>query len=729
MKKFFPTLLFIFCFSLPVLAQKPTPTATPMPEANEDVVKISTNLIQVDVTVTDRSGKVITDLKPEEFEIYENGEKQNITNFSFISSIKTQAEKPAPSKDKSAVPLPIPPTAIRPEQVKRTIALVVDDLTLSFESVYYVRRALKKFVDEQMQEGDLVAIIRTAGGAGALQQFTNDRRQLYAAIERIRWNPAGNGKVGAFAAIEPTPLERLKATGTEVSAEELEAERNRDQNFKDFQSSVFATGTLGALDYVVRGMQELPGRKSVMLLSDGFKLETKNETGFSERSIIFDALKRLIDAANRASVVVYTMDARGLQTLGVTAADDVSLLSGDQLEQRITDRRDELLDTQAGLVYLAKQTGGSALVNSNDLSGGIRKILDDQSYYLIGYQPDSETFDPKTRQFNKLQVKVNRKGAQVRYRSGFFGVSDEQIKKPSIVQTPREQIMNALTSPFAVNGIGLRLNTLFANDAKEGSYVRFLLHVDAKDLKFTDEKDGSKKAVFDVVAVMYGDNGMVADQVSQTYTFTTKGERYAKVLSDGFVYHFPFPVKKPGAYQLRVAIRDEQDNKVGSANQFVEVPNLKKNRLTVSGIVLENLTTQQWNKFMTNASASANTAESISTDTTNPMNDTSVRRFKRGTILRYGSEIYNAQLDAAQKPNLTTQIRMFRDGKLIFDGKQTPVELAGQTDLQRIKFVGAINLGTEMTAGDYVLQIVATDNLAKEKQKISTQFVQFEIIE
>ncbi len=725
MKKFYLTLLCVFFFAATVSAQNPTPK--PTPETDEDVVKISTTLIQVDVTVTDKSGKVITDLKPEEIEIYENGEKQNITNFSFISNIRAQTEKSVPgTTDKTAVP--VPPTQLRPEQVRRTIALVVDDLSLSFESVYYVRRALKKFVDEQMQDGDLVAIIRTGSGAGALQQFTSDRRQLYAAIEKVRWNPAGNGKIGAFAAIEATPLEQAKALGANVSDEQLEADRNRNQNFNDFQGSVFATGTLGAMDFIIRGMQDLPGRKSIMLLSDGFKLFTKDESGFTESSRILNSLRRLIDAANRASVVVYTMDPRGLQTLGLTAEDNTNGLSSDQTEQKLSDRRTELFDTQEGLVFLARQTGGFPIINNNDLSGGIRKILDDQSYYLVGYQPDADTFDPKTRQFNKLQIKVNRKDVNVRYRSGFFGVSDEQIKKP-LNQTPRQQIMNALTSPFAVNGITLRLNTLFGNAAKDGSFVRFLLHIDAKDLKFTDAADGNKKAVFDVIAVVYGDNGTITDQISQSYTLTTKDERYKKILNEGFVYHFPFPIKKPGAYQLRVAIRDEQGERVGSANQFIEIPNLKKNRLTVSGIVLENLTLRQWNKLQqVNTTGSTGATEKADADQTNPMIDTSLRRFKTGTVLRYGSEIYNAKLPAVQKPNLTAQVRIFRDSRLIFDGKSIALDPAGQTDLQRIKFVGAINLGTEMQAGDYVLQLVVTDNLAKEKQKIATQFVQFEIV-
>ncbi|MDQ3323543.1 MAG: VWA domain-containing protein [Acidobacteriota bacterium] len=725
MKKFFLTLLCVFYFAFATTAQTPTPT----PETDDDVVKISTTLIQLDVTVTDRSGKIVTDLKPEDFEIYENGEKQNITSFSFVSNLKNAAdEKTSNAKDKSAVPVPIPPTQIRPEQVRRTIALVVDDLTLSFESVHFVRRALKKFVDEQMRDGDLVAIIRTGGGIGALQQFSSDKRQLYAAIEKVRWNPAGGGKIGAFATIEPTPLERAKSMGMEISEEQLEAERNRERNTNDFQGSVFASGTLGALDFIVRGMQELPGRKSVMLLSDGFKLFTKDESGFTESSRILQSLRRLTDLANRASVVVYTMDPRGLQTLGLTAADDTSQQSSDQLEEKLSDRRNELFDTQEGLVYLARQTGGFPIINNNDISGGIRKILDDQSYYLLGYEPDADTFDPKTRRYNKLQIKVKNRDLRVRYRSGFFGVSDEQIQKPAN-RTAQQQIMTALTSPFAANEIALRLNTLFGNDAKTGSFVRSVIHVNAADLKFTDEPDGTKKAVFDVLAVSFGDNGTVADQISQSYTMTVTGERYRKVMGEGFVYFFTFPVKKPGAFQLRVAIRDSQSEKVGSANQFIEVPNLKKNRLTVSGIVLENLTAEQWQKSQNGTPNTAATAESAAVNAADPMNATSLRRFRRGTILRYGTEVYNAKLAAAGQPNLTIQVRMFRDGKLVFDGRQVPLELFGQSDLQRIKSVGALNLGTEMQPGDYVLQIVTTDSLAKQKQKIATQFVQFEIVE
>ena len=724
MKKFFFLMLCVLCFAFTIIAQTPTPTP------DDDVVKISTALIQIDVTVTDRAGKIVTDLKPEDFEIFENGEKQNVSSLSFVSNVRTTTLEPTPTRkiDKNAASVPVPPVQIRPEQVRRTIALVVDDLTLSFESTHFVRRALRKFVDEQMQDGDLVAIIRTGGGVGALQQFSSDRAQLRAAIEKVRWNPQGSGRIGAFAPIEATPLERVQAMGGEVSAELLEAERNRERSNSDFRGDVFAGGTLGALDFIVRGMQELPGRKSVMLLSDGFKILVKGENGFTESSRILDKLRRLTDLANRASVVVYTLDARGLQTLSLTAEDDTSSQSREQLEQKISDRRSELFDTQDGLVFLARQTGGSAIINSNDISGGIRKILDDQSYYLLAYEPEAETFDAKTRRYNKLQIKVNRPGLRVRYRSGFFGVSDEQIQKPAN-RTAQEQIMTALTSPFAVNGIALRLNTLFGDNTANGSFIRSLIHVNAADLTFTDAPDGTKKALFDVAAINFGDNGTVADQIRQSYTMTVGKEEYQKVIAEGFVYQFTFPVKKPGAFQLRVAVRDRKSEKVGSANQFVEVPNLKKNRLTVSGIVLENLTPEQWRQLQTGAPQASAAAENAVVGGNDPLTASSLRRFKRGTILRYGAEIYNARLAAGGQPNATVQLRMFRDGKLILDGKPVALDAAGQTDLRRIKSGGALSLGKELPTGDYVLQIVANDAQAKEKQRIATQFVQFEIVE
>jgi VWFA-related protein len=711
MKHLFAILPVLFCTALFSFSQTPSPSATPPPADDTDVVKITTALIQVDVTVTDNKGKIVTDLRPDEIEILENGERQKITNFSFISNVRASEETVA--NKKSDRPVVLPPSPVRSEQVRRTIALVVDDLTLSFESTYFVRRALKKFVDEQMQEGDLVAIIRTGAGIGALQQFTNDRRQLYAAIERVRWNAIGSGNIGAFA-----PLDAKIDTGAPKSEPEA-GERTQEgieREFEDFRESLFATGTLGAVNYVVRGMQDLPGRKSIMLLSDGFKLFTEDALGFKDSGRVLQSLRRLVDMANRASVVIYTMDARGLQYTGLTAADNTSGRTADEIEKVVSDRRGKLFDTQDGLRYLAQQTGGISIINNNDLSGGIRKILDDQSYYLIAYEPDDATFDPRTRRFNKLEIKVKRPGTRVRYRSGFFGISDEKIVRPQ--QTADQRIMNALISPFAVNEIALKLNPLFYNSARGGNVIRSLVHIRAQDLKFTDEADGTKKGVFDIIGIGFGDNGAVVDQTSKTYTLSMTKEIFEKVMKTGFVYDFSFPIKKPGAYQLRIALRDHGSERIGSANQFIEVPNLKKGRLVTSGVLLENLEYADWQK--------RESGQAIRPS--DPLADTSLRRFKRGTVLNYGFTIYNAK-SLGPAPNLSYQTRVFRDGKAIFESPVQPVVATNVADPGTVGFTAALALGTAMLPGDYVLQIVITDNLAKAKQNSTTQFVQFEIVD
>lgn len=711
MKKVFLSLSLLFLFSLSGFAQTPAPTATPKPIAeDDDIVKISTALIQVDVTVTDKDGKVVTDLKPEEFEVYENGQKQAITNFSFISAAPQIQTSPTPKPDKKEAGVPLPPVPVKPEQVRRTIALVVDDLGLSFESIYYVRRSLKKFVDEQMQPNDLVAVIRTGSGAGALQQFTSDKRQLYAAIEAIKWNALGRSGISAFAPIEADPL------GDSVSGDGNSSDDATSQNgetIDTLREDLFSVGTLGAINFVVKGMDELPGRKSVMLFSDGFIICPPDNPDRCNR--VLDSLKQLTDLCNRAAVSIYSLDARGLAYTGITAADNVSG-NPQAIQSALSSRSAELFNKQEGLAYLARETGGRSFFNNNDFNKSLDRALEDQKgFYLIGYQPDTETFDAEKRRFNKLDIKVKRSGTSVRYRSGFFGVADRKVEPTQ--KTPGQQIFAALSSPFAASGIELRLNTLFGKDEKLGAFVQSFLHVDAKELNFTDTPDGWKQAVFDVLAVNYGTNGVVADQISKTYTLKVKGETYDKISKEGFVYNFFFPVKKSGAYQMRVAIRDSGNSKVGSASQFIEVPDIKKQKVVLSGIVLENFTAEAWQKYETGSTERM----------TDPQTDTSLRRFKKGTVLRYGVDIYNSKLDAAQKSNLLTQIRVFREGKMILDGKPKPLDSARQLSPSKINFLGALNLGAEIQPGEYVLQIIVTDTLAKEKNRLATQWIQFEV--
>jgi|SRR5688572_6317261 len=703
-----------------VFGQAAKPASTP--PAESEVVKISTNLIRIDVSVTDAKGRPVPDLKQSEVEIFENGEKQKITSFSFVSSARDAQPQLKPVEKRPDASFPPPPVVtLRSADIRRTIALVVDDLSLSFESIHFTKRALKKFVGDQMREGDLVAIIRTGAGVGALQQFTADKRMLYAAIERVKWNPMGSGDVTAFRRFTPGTLETQQNAGdTTISDEDIKDENNRLRAEAELRNSRFASGTLGAISYVINGVSEFPGRKFAVLFSDGFPLIVNDRWGDKVPSEILEPLRQLIDLANRSSVVVHTIDARGLQYTGLTAADWIVARTPDVISTKVDERRAHLYETQAGLAFLAQGTGGLAIKNQNDLNLGLDRILENQSYYLIGYEPDADSFDAATRKFNNIDVKVSRKDVNVRYRSGFFNIADTKRSPVAGNLTPLQQLEKTLYSPFSVNQISMRLNTLFGNDSTNTAFVRSLLHIDAGKLKFTDEPDGNKKAVFSVLAASFGDNGALVDQLGKTFTMTIPTTLYNQVLSEGIVYHFKFPVKKPGAYQYRVAVHDTQGGGLGSASQFIEVPDLKKNRLTLSSLVIENLTVEEYQRTFDLMAPLVQT---------NPMSDTALRRAKKGSVIRWGVEIYNAKVDAANRPNLKTQIRVFRDGKLITEGQPKSFDLAGQTDMGHLKTFGAISIGTGMDPGDYILQVMVIDALAKPKDQVASQYVQFEVVD
>ena len=682
------------------------PTQKPAPD-EDDVVRITTNLVQVDAVVTDGKGRLVTDLRADELEIQEDGKAREITNFSFIE-LEARPEISAQPAN-SNVPSPSP-LRLKPEQVRRTIAVIVDDLGLSFDSIHQTRSALKKFVD-QAQPDDLVAIIRTGGGVGALQQFTSDKRQLYAAIERIKWYPIGRGGVTAFAPISNSNLSESEGANITVDA---------------FRDEVLTVGTLGAIQYVIRGLNELPGRKSVILLADGLHIFDRRDLTRGSRMV--DAARRLTEVANRASVVIYTVDVRGLQTLSLTAADSIAGLSGPALQNTLSARSEYMRDSQDGLIYLAEQTGGFAVRNSNDISGGIRRVVDDQKgYYLIGYRPDPSTFDgvDARRKFHKLSLKVLRPGKfDVRIRRGFFGIPDERLTPQPA--TRQQKMITALTSPFGSEGVQLRLTSLFANDAKAGSVLRSYLHIKSNDLTFTDEPDGWHKASFDILAVTFGDNGVPIDQLNRTHTVRIKGETYRRALKDGLTYHLLVPVKKAGAYQLRIALRDISSDRVGSATQFVEVPDVSKNRLMLSGVLVMatplHVFQKQIGKTPTQPATEDNDADGQA--------NTVLRRFRRNYVLQYAFAIYNAQLDKTTRlPKLLTQIRLIRDGKQVFGGKELPYDATDQTDPKRLTAGGAIQLGSEMQPGEYVLQVVVTDTLAKAKNRLTTQWIDFEIVE
>jgi VWFA-related protein len=739
MKKIFLLPVTLGLFLTVAFAQQPTPSP---PE--DQVVRISTDLIQIDVTVTDKNGKVVPGLGMDDFEVYENGEKQTLTTANFMRKLvggATIGGQNAGAAKPGDVITAGPQTPITPGSVRRTIAIVVDDLNMSFGSVYYARKALHRFVDQQMEPGDLVAIIRTAGAVGALQQFTSDKRLLTAAVDAIRWNPL-TSEVEALTPTGQTAQEVSERFTTESNVvaqragqdtsgrlsnmrphESITQTKARDfndlKNANPLQAGIYAQASLGAMRYIVQGMNELPGRKVMMLFSDG--VEIASDGTKSRNSVVYEMLQDLAEFANRSSVVVYTFDTKGMKSMSIQASDSTYEVIDGHRGQKERLRTDDFKASQEGLAYLAKQTGGQALLDSNDLNWGIQRSLEEQSgYYLLAYVPDAESFDPSKRRFNKLEVKVRQPGLTVAYRSGFFNTTPATLE--TAISGPQRDLVKALTSPFTSNKIPLTTNSLFAEEDAGGPYVRSFLHIDANSLKFSDTTDGWKTATFDIGAVAFGNNGVAVEQKEAQYTIKAKGPTFDTMLKKGFVYVLIMPVKKPGVYQYRVAIRDSATGNIGSASQIIDVPDLTKRKLTISSLAVENVSMAIWQNIA--AGKVGSNPGQIQVPST-LLYDTVLREFKAGTVLRYGFEVYNAKSDGQSMPKLETQAKVLQNNAVVIEGNLNGVNASSQNDPRHVKVSGAILLKDTLQPGDYLLQLTVFDRSAKQS---AIQILPFSII-
>ncbi len=681
-------------------AQTPVPQSRPgTGTAPNTVIRIDVNLVQVDAVVTDSRGRRVTDLQAAAFELLQDGKRQDITNFSYVST-KPGEGGTAPAH-RVALPKPVkgdvppPPPVLRPTEVRRTLALVVDDLGLAAESIPGVRNSIRNFIDEQMRPGDLVAIVRTGAGMGALQQFTTDKRLLYAALDRVKYGESRVG-VSSFA-----PLGSGMRGGGAVN---------------HLREETLAAGTLGAIRFVVTAMSGFPGRKSVILFTENIRLIFRGSTD----ATVASAVQQLSDAASRASVVIHAIDPRGMQDYNVTSADNTSRMSQRRISRVPAQRQQEVVHTQEGMFVLAQQTGGLFLHDTNDLAGALRKATEDSDgYYLVGYHPEANTFEYGNGQpkFHKIEVKVKGAHLHVRSRDGFFGEpggGNQQLE-----HTRQAEIVHALQSPFTAGSIHPRLTAVFSNVRQTGSFINAFIYFSPNELKWSIEPDGNHKALIDIAAAAFDENGLTLAPIDTTFTLRLTSQNYDAALKKGMVYGIHVPVNRPGPYVVRAVVRDAATEVSGSADQYVEVPDVESGRLALSGIVLQEAAAGA-------AQANANLPQGPA-----PGEDitggAARRSFRRGTPLVYRAEIINAKTGASQLPELEVQTRMFHDGEQVLADKTILSTAGGASDPQHLRISGRVSLGQGMTPGEYVLQVIVTEKLAKNKFSTVNQSMDFEI--
>jgi VWFA-related protein len=487
-------------------------------------LRVTVNLVELDATVTDdHGGYPVSYLKASDFRILLDGQPQEIKYCNFVRTNDVPPPPPSPDPPENPLTAPagqpaIPPAPIQPAHVNRTIVLFVGDLLTSSHSIAAIRAGLGKFVLEQVRSGDLVAIVRASAGMGALQDFTTDKGMLLAAADQVR--------LPANAAVADMTADRASVE------------------------------TTAALLQLMRRMTGLPGRKSVVLISDSLRLVGLDESNPSNgQSGVHDGTPTVVDESLRAGVVLYAID-----THGGSSPDGASL---------------------------AVQTGGFAIAESNRIDAALARVMADQrGYYLLQFEPSADAMQPKIAgppEFHKLQVETLRPGLTVRSHTGFFGIGDEYHNS---TPTMAAILSKAMESPFPLSDIHLDAEASYLT-GKNSFFLRVTVYIDGHDVAFNGPPAHMTGSVHLLVRAFNANGEAPAGGIDDTRQIDVDETDYRRTLNYGLVYTTILSVPKPGPYRVRVVCRDDDTGKIGTGSDFVNIPSTKAAGMRLSGILFQ----------------------------------------------------------------------------------------------------------------------------------------------
>jgi VWFA-related protein len=726
---------------------------------SEPVLRIETQLVQIDVVVADKRGKLLGDLQRNDFELYEDGKKQDITHFAVGTSAQPAkwltAEKKR-SDEKS--PVTSAPAEI---QAGRYIVIAVDDYHLAPENLLFAKRTLNRFIDNQMVAGDQVAIATTSGNIGMFQQFTNERDVLTRAVNRLNVQTrttTSSSDVPRITDYQAELIDKGDQDATDLAVQEIirlegpmnaqpaaagggrnaggsgggglnssnsdSANSPRERARLQAQSKArmivaqnahYTRATLSNLESVIRNLRDLPGRKILVLLSDGFFL------GGNSSSQIFD-LRRITDAATRAGVVIYSIDARGLVAVvpggGASEPSTFSSAEGSNPGARARMELDAVNAQLDGLNALAYDTGGTLFKNSNDLNLGLQRVLDaNEIYYVLAYEP---TVSYRDGRFHKIEVRIaNRPELKVRTRKGYFAPSEkagdlaekssgknkedkrkdnspEKIAQQAKLEKEQD-LREGLGSLFPRREIPLEMVVDFMDVPNSGSAALFNLYLDATQLNLR-QVNGTHQTALEMLVALFDEKGKVANSFVEHVNINVRPERLNNVLQHGFNYRRLLALK-PGFYQARVAVREDGTARLGSASKWVEVSDLSKKQLTLSGILL---------------AAGKEGQSDLQSDQSGyiPQPSSAKLRFKRGSVVDFMLFAYNAKIEK-NTIDLVVQSQVYSGSKLVYASPlaKMPVPPSGG-DLQHIPYGARISL-EGFNPGQYELRLLVIDRLTK----------------
>ncbi|HKG46223.1 MAG TPA: VWA domain-containing protein [Pyrinomonadaceae bacterium] len=540
----------------------------------DDVVKVKSNLVNIDVIVKDKKGKYISDLKPEDFTVSENGVAQKIE---FFDAPVTRTETRKPGETVAAAPA-APATATR-----NYIALVLDSQSTDFTNMKPVREGAIKYVREQVTDADAVAILSVTNGLQMLQPFTQDKARLIASLEKLGSADAKSFEQKDVAESIANIREFLKnneslgpitSTGGGSAAARVMIAQHVLQQFIRLRTALSlqqARPVLAALAALAEGLRPIPGKKTLVLFSQGFVTP----------AVLDWQVQSTIDIANRANVAIYIIDSAGLRA-GAPASGSLvpaSPLAGvsaiTNQEQRIRavggetvfdNVRQEGQSREYDILYrISGDTGGKFLKGNNDIGLGLERINQEiQARYTIAYRSTNQTFDGT---FRKVKIEVRRPDVQIMSRSGYYAIAPEEI----VLLSPADKkLLAGFAAAEANPGLPLFVS-LSQFRTREGLYtVPLAIEVPPSAVKF--ERKGDKHSMqLEVLGVLKATPARVLSRLGGNFDVNLSAADYSQIVSNNIFYRQDLQLT-PGDYTLDLIVRDKQSGKIAARREHFVLP-------------------------------------------------------------------------------------------------------------------------------------------------------------
>jgi VWFA-related protein len=553
--------------SPPPVAQQPPP-----PQQPPITFRAEVNYVEVDARVLDAQGKFITGLKPEDFEVLEDGRPQKVTAFSLVNIPVERVERPLFASR------PVEPDVRNNLQGAdgRIYLIVLDDLHTNAMRSPLTKQAARMFIERYVGANDLAAVIHTGGRTDANQDFTNNQRLLLQAVDKFMGRKLRSSTLNKIDDYQ-------RRAGTAVSSDPA-------VDFEDKERGFQARAALDTVRNLANYLGNIRGRrKAIVMFSEGidydiYDIISINNTGASDATAVMDSTRDMIAAATRANVAIYGVDPRGLGASFENLAEIQSFPDDTSLGLTQSALMNEVRLAQDSLRTMSDETGGFAVVNRNDFTTAFQRIVDDNSsYYMLGYYSSNERRDGR---FRKIEVRLkSHPGAVVRARKGYVAPRGRAPEtKAAAKDGPSLELKEALESPLPLPELPLAVTAaVFKGPAAKGSVV-ISTFIHGGSLPVAEEK-GMFKNDLEFVGIATDDKGKSFSTDRNTLNLNMKPDTARRVKATGFRVIQSLDLA-PGRYLLRVGVKESHTRKAGMVTYDLEVPDFTKSPLTMSDLAL-----------------------------------------------------------------------------------------------------------------------------------------------